>query len=164
VAAGGEEVGLPTALKVGLGLVVGAVLGTLAVVGVGGTLGFRWSRQRELDVKKDWPLAPVTAAARDLPPGTELAFEDLATRSIPKRLVTASMVAPRSSGLILEQRIQVPLEAGDPVLWGFFGVAGSWDHDVHLACAAAVDASPLVPKPLRSISEIRARLKAEGAR
>ncbi|HVG57193.1 MAG TPA: SAF domain-containing protein [Hyalangium sp.] len=77
-------------------------------------------------------LVPIVVAARDLPAGTVVTFDDLLQRGIPARLVTSSIVKPESASYVVQQPLMLPLLAGDPVQWSFFQLS---PKDVHEACA-----------------------------
>jgi pilus assembly protein CpaB len=63
---------------------------------------------------------PIVVAARDLPAGSTVTFDDIQQRSVPAELVTSSVVKPDSANFIVNQKLLVPVLAGDPLLWSFF--------------------------------------------
>ncbi len=71
-------------------------------------------------VKKGWNLVPVVVATADLPEGTVISMEVLSQRSVPEQFVTSSVVRPDSTQFILNQKLLVPVQAGDPMLWTQF--------------------------------------------
>jgi Flp pilus assembly protein CpaB len=77
-------------------------------------------------------LVAIVIAARDLPAGTVVTFDDLSQRSFPARLVTASLVKPESASYVINQPLKLPLLTGDPVQWEFFQQS---PKEVHEACA-----------------------------
>jgi pilus assembly protein CpaB len=81
-----------------------------------------WSavKKREADVRKGWNLVPVVVAAVDLSEGTVVTMEMVSQRSIPEQFVTSSVVKPDSASYIVNQKVLVPLQAGDPLLWSQF--------------------------------------------
>lgn len=101
------------------GLVLGLSLsGVFAlVVAVG---GFIWLKRREADVRKGWNLVPVVVAAVDIPENTVVTMEMVSQRSVPEQFVTSSVVKPDSASYIVNQKVLVPLQAGDPLLWSTF--------------------------------------------
>jgi pilus assembly protein CpaB len=82
-------------------------------------------RGTERGVKRGWNLVPVTVAAMNIAEGTMVDFEMISTREVPEQFVTASVVKPDSSAYIVNQRIMVPVQAGDPLLWSQFETARS---------------------------------------
>jgi pilus assembly protein CpaB len=77
-------------------------------------------KKREADVRKGWNLVPVVVAAVDLSEGTVVTMEMVSQRSIPEQFVTSSVVKPDSASYIVNQKVLVPLQAGDPLLWSQF--------------------------------------------
>lgn len=96
-------------------LIVAAVLGLLAFV-------VSWSaiKKREADVRKGWNLVPVVVTAVDISEGTVVTIDMISQRSIPEQFVTSSIVKPDSAPYIVGQKVLVPLQAGDPLLWSQF--------------------------------------------
>jgi pilus assembly protein CpaB len=96
-------------------LIVAAVLGLLAFI-------VSWSaiKKRETEVRKGWNLVPVVVAAVDISDGTVVTMDMISQRSIPEGFVTASVVKPDSANYIINQKVLVPLQAGDPLLWSQF--------------------------------------------
>jgi len=74
----------------------------------------------------------IVVATRDLPAGTLLKSTDVATRSVPRALVTASLIPPGSLTYLVDQRLLLPMLAGDPLQWGFFE---SHHVEAYQACA-----------------------------
>jgi pilus assembly protein CpaB len=71
-------------------------------------------------VKKGWNLVPVVVAAADLPEGTTIGLESISQRAVPEQFVTSSVVRPDSTEYVVNQRLLVPVQAGDPLLWTQF--------------------------------------------
>lgn len=96
-------------------LIVAAVLGVVAFL-------VSWSaiKKREADVRKGWNLVPVVVAAVDISEGTVVTMEMISQRSIPEQFVTSSVVKPDSASYIVNQKVLVALQAGDPLLWSQF--------------------------------------------
>lgn len=110
-----------------LGLLGGATIGffvTVLVVGVG---GYAWVRTKEKDVRRGWNLVPVVVAAQDIPEDTVISFEAISQRSVPEQFVTSSVVRPDSASYIVNQRILVPVQAGDMMLWSQFETKKKYD-------------------------------------
>ncbi len=96
-------------------LVVAAVLAV-----VGGTMGFTAIKKQEADVRRGWNMVPVIVAATDVPEGTVVTYEMISQRSVPEQFVTSSVVKPDSASYVVNQKVLVPIQAGDPLLWSQF--------------------------------------------
>ncbi|MEW5742096.1 MAG: Flp pilus assembly protein CpaB [Myxococcota bacterium] len=96
-------------------LIVAVVLGLVAFA-----VSFSAIRKREADVRKGWNLVPVVVATVDLSEGTVVTMEMISQRSIPEQFVTSSVVKPDSASYIVNQKVLVPLQAGDPLMWSQF--------------------------------------------
>ena len=94
----------PLFIAVTLGLVAGAVA----------YLGVQREKRR---ITEGWRLVPVIVASQDIPEGTPVSVEMLSLRPIPEQFVTSSVVKPDSVNFVVGQKILVPVQAGDPVLW-----------------------------------------------
>jgi pilus assembly protein CpaB len=77
-------------------------------------------RAAERDVKKDWRLVPIVVANASIAEGTEISPEMLSKRDVPEEFATSSVVKPEAFRYITGQRILVPVQAGDPLLWSEF--------------------------------------------
>ncbi|MGC4116464.1 MAG: Flp pilus assembly protein CpaB [Myxococcales bacterium] len=96
-------------------LIIAIVLGLLA--GAVAYLGIDREKKR---VKAGWNLVPVIVANQDIAEGTAVSFEMVSQRPIPEQFVTSSVVKPDSASYVIGQRVLVPLQAGDPLLWSQF--------------------------------------------
>src|SRR5438067_13301881 len=96
-------------------LVVALVLGLLA-----GVIAYSAIKKREADVRRGWNLVPVVVAATDLSEGSVVTFEMISQRSVPEQFVTSSVVKPDSASYVVNQKVLVPVQAGDPLLWSQF--------------------------------------------
>jgi Flp pilus assembly protein CpaB len=105
-----------------LGLLSGGALGFIASVFLVGVAGYSYVKKKEADVRRGWNLVPVVVAAQDIPEDTVVTFDVLSQRSVPEQFVTSSVVKPDSATYIVNQRILVPVQAGDPLLWSQFEV------------------------------------------
>lgn len=70
-----------------------------------------------------WNLVPVTVAATDLSEGTVVTEDKISTRAVPEHFVTASVVKPDGYSYVVGQKLLVPVQAGDPLLWSHFEMA-----------------------------------------
>ncbi len=96
-------------------LIIAIVLGLLA--GAVAYLGIDREKKR---VKAGWNLVPVIVANQDIPEGTQVSFDMVSQRPIPEQFVTSSVVKPDSASYIIGQKVLVPLQSGDPLLWSQF--------------------------------------------
>jgi pilus assembly protein CpaB len=96
-------------------LVVALVLGLLA-----GIVAWSAIKKKEADVRRGWNLVPVVVAAQDIPEGTVITFDMISQRSVPEQFVTSSVVKPDSASYVVNQKVLVPLQSGDPLLWSQF--------------------------------------------
>ncbi len=77
-------------------------------------------RSTEVNVRRGWSLVPIVVASESLPEGTTIDFNMISTREVPDVFVTSSVVKPDSSAYLLNQRLIVPVQGGDPLLWSQF--------------------------------------------
>lgn len=96
-------------------LVIALVLGLFA-----GLVAYSAIKKRESDVRKGWNLVSVVVAATDIAEGTVVSFDMISQRSVPEQFVTSSVVKPESASYVVNQKILVPVQAGDPLLWSQF--------------------------------------------
>jgi pilus assembly protein CpaB len=78
------------------------------------------SSAKEAELKRGWTLAPVIAAAEDIPEGTVITYQNISQRPVPEQFVTSSVVKPDSASYIVGQKVLVPVQAGDLMLWSMF--------------------------------------------
>jgi pilus assembly protein CpaB len=90
----------------------------LFVFGFG--VSFSAIQKQKNDVRKGWNLVPVVVSAVDISEGTVVTMEMISQRSIPEQFVTSSVVKPDSASYIVNQKVLVALQAGDPLLWSQF--------------------------------------------
>jgi pilus assembly protein CpaB len=96
-------------------LAVAAVLAFFA-----GTVAYSAIKKKEADVRRGWNLVPVVVAAVDLSEGSVVTFDQISQRSVPEQFVTSSVVKPDSASYVVNQKVLVPVQAGDPLLWSEF--------------------------------------------
>jgi pilus assembly protein CpaB len=65
-------------------------------------------------------LVPIVIASRDLPAGSTVTWDDISQRSVPAGLVTSSVVRPDSASYINNQKLVLPVLAGDAMQWSYF--------------------------------------------
>ena len=90
----------------------------LFVIGFG--VSFSAIQKQKNDVRKGWNLVPVVVSAVDISEGTVVTMEMISQRSIPEQFVTSSVVKPDSASYIVNQKVLVALQSGDPLLWSQF--------------------------------------------
>jgi pilus assembly protein CpaB len=90
----------------------------LFVIGFG--VSFSAIQKQKNDVRKGWNLVPVVVSAVDISEGTVVTMDMISQRSIPEQFVTSSVVKPDSASYIVNQKVLVALQAGDPLLWSQF--------------------------------------------
>jgi len=96
-------------------LLVAIVLGVLA-----GAVAYLSIKKKEREVKAGWNLVPVVVAADSVNEGTVVTYDMISQRPIPEQFVTSSVIKPDSANYIVGQKVLVPLQAGDPLLWSQF--------------------------------------------
>lgn len=96
-------------------LLIAVILGMLA-----GAVAWQGIKRKEKEVKAGWNLVPVIVANQDLAEGTVITYEMVSQRPIPEQFVTSSIVKPDSASYIIGQKVLVPLQTGDPLLWSQF--------------------------------------------
>jgi Flp pilus assembly protein CpaB len=62
-------------------------------------------------------LVPVVVASVDIAAGTRVTFDMISQRSVPEQFVTSSIVKPDSASYVVNQVIDHPMQAGDPLRW-----------------------------------------------
>jgi pilus assembly protein CpaB len=102
-------------LKGRVPLVIALVLALLA--GTFFWLAVEGERQK---VRRGWTLVPVVVAAQDVPEGAVLDLDMVQQQPIPEQFVTGSVVRPDSVNYVVGQKVMVPLQRGDPILWSHF--------------------------------------------
>src|SRR6266550_1652143 len=96
-------------------LLVALVLGLFA-----GVIAYSAIKKQEANVRRGWNLVPVVVAAVDISEGTQVSFDMISQRSVPEQFVTSSVVKPDSASYVVNQKVLVPVQAGDPLLWSQF--------------------------------------------
>ena len=96
-------------------LAVAAVLAICA-----GLVSYSSIKKKEADVRRGWNLVPVVVAAADISEGSVVSFDMISQRSVPEQFVTSSVVKPDSASYVVNQKVLVPVQAGDPLLWSQF--------------------------------------------
>ncbi len=124
-------------------LIVAIVLGVLA-----GVIHYTAINRKKKEVMAGWNLVPVIVASTDIPEGTVVTYEMINQRPVPEQFVTSSVVKPDSASYVVGQKVLVPLQSGDPLLWSQFETS-----------KAAEKLSTIIQKKGRAFT-----LEANGAR
>ncbi|MGQ0508509.1 MAG: Flp pilus assembly protein CpaB [Myxococcaceae bacterium] len=85
-------------------------------------------RSTKQELRRGWELIPVVVAAQDLPEGTEVTAQMVAERSVPEQFVTSSVIRPEQTSYVINQRVLVPVQKGDPLAWTHFGTGQPSDR------------------------------------
>ncbi len=102
-------------LKGKMPLIIAMVLGVLA-----GLLSYTAVKKASADARKGFVPVPVVVAAQDIAEGTVITYDLLSQRGMPEQFVTTSVVKPDNASYVIGQRVLVPIQAGDPILWTQF--------------------------------------------
>jgi len=108
-----------------LGILLGGLLGFIGGGLISGLVTWTLMTKHARELRKGWNLVPAVVASQDIPEGTVVTFDLLQQRSIPEQFVTASVVKPEGAETIVNQRLLVPVRAGDLLLWSQFEAKGS---------------------------------------
>ena len=104
-------------------LIIALVLGLLA-----GLLAYRTIKHKEDKVREGWNPVPVVVASRDVMEGSILEYDMVAKHQMPEQFVTPSVVQPNQFERVVGQKLMVPLQAGDMILWSHFRSEGSFER------------------------------------
>jgi pilus assembly protein CpaB len=96
------------------------LLSALSLGLLAGAVSYSAIKKKESDVRRGWNLVPVVVASMDVPEGAVLSFDQVSQRAVPEQFVTSSVVKPDSASYVVGQRVLVPIQAGDPLLWSQF--------------------------------------------
>jgi pilus assembly protein CpaB len=102
-------------LKGKIPLLVALGLGLLA-----GVVAFSAIKKREADARRGWNLVGVIVADQDIREGSTITSEMISQRPVPEQFVTSSVVKPDAVSYVLNQKVLVPIQAGDMLLWTQF--------------------------------------------
>lgn len=97
----------PLFIALGLGLLAGVI-------------AYSAVKRKELQVRQGWNPKLVVVATVDIAEGTVVTTEMIAQRDIPEKFVTSSVITPDSASYVVNQKLLVPVQAGDPLLWSQF--------------------------------------------
>jgi pilus assembly protein CpaB len=104
-------------------LIVAGVLGLMAAL-----LAYKTIQRKEEKIKEGWTLVPVVVANRDVVEGTVLDYDMVAKMQMPEQFVTPSVVKPSQFEKVIGQKLMVPLQRGDLILWSHFRSEGTFER------------------------------------
>jgi len=107
-------------LRVVMAALGGVLIGLFAGGVLIGLLSFYYVKKKADDARRGWNLVPVVVAAVDMPESTVVTIDNISQRMIPEQFVTSSVVKPESASHVVNQKILVPIQAGDPLYWTQF--------------------------------------------
>jgi pilus assembly protein CpaB len=110
-------------LKGKMPLIIALALGIVAAL-----LAYRTMRRHEERVKEGWTLVPVVVSNRDIVEGTVLDYDMVAKHQMPEQFVTPSVVNPKQFEKVIGQKLMVPLQRGDLILWSHFRSEGTFER------------------------------------
>jgi len=85
-----------------------------------GLVAYSAIKSKEAQVRRGWNLVSVVVAATDIPEGSIITADMISQRPVPEQFVTSSVVKPDAASYVVNQKVLVSLQAGDPVLWSQF--------------------------------------------
>lgn len=108
-------------------------------------------------------MVPVVMAAVDIEEGTILTMEMIQQRQMPAFYVTSSIIRPDSASYIIGQRLNVPVQKGDAMLWTQFEQMGQnkpalvakQDLDVGTVLTAAMFEEKQMPEAVVTSSVVK---------
>lgn len=124
-------------------LLIAGALGLLAAL-----LAYQSIKHEQDKAWNGLKLKPVVVVNQDLVEGAVLDHANVARSEMPERFVTPSVVTPEQFEKVAGQRIMVPLQRGDLVLWNHFRNEDTFQR-----------ISAIINRPTRAIS-----LRFSGAR
>jgi pilus assembly protein CpaB len=104
-------------------LIVAGILGILAAL-----LAYQTIKHNEMKAREGLNPVPVLVAARDMQEGTVLSYDLVARSTMPEKFVTGSVVPLGLLEKVMDQRLAVPLKAGDPIMWNHFRSEANFDR------------------------------------
>jgi pilus assembly protein CpaB len=102
------------------GLLLGATVGFIGGGLISGFVTWQLVTKQTQELRAGWELVPVVVASRDIREGEVMTFDKVVQRGVPGQFVSSSFVKPDGANFIMNQRLLVPVQAGDPLLWSQF--------------------------------------------
>ncbi len=103
-------------------------------------------------------LVPVVMAAVDIEAGTIVTMEMVQQRSIPSMYTTTSVVRPDSASYIIGQKLKVPVQQGDMMLWTHFETMAAEEMTTVVLAARDLPAGAELTNEVIEQREVPARL------
>ncbi len=104
-------------------LIIALGLGLMAAL-----LAYKTMQRAEDKVKEGWTLMPVVVSNRDIVEGTVLDYDMVAKHQMPEQFMTPSIVSPKQFEKVIGQKLMVPLQRGDLILWSHFRSEGTFER------------------------------------
>jgi len=104
-------------------LIIALGLGLMAAL-----LAYKTMQRAEEKVKEGWTLMPVVVSNRDIVEGTVLDYDMVAKHQMPEQFMTPSIVSPKQFEKVIGQKLMVPLQRGDLILWSHFRSEGTFER------------------------------------
>jgi len=104
-------------------LIIAGVLGLMAAL-----LAYKTIQHKEDKIKEGWALMPVVVSNRDISEGSVLDYDMVAKMQMPEQFVTPSVVKPSQFEKVIGQKLMVPLQRGDLILWSHFRSEGTFER------------------------------------
>jgi len=95
-----------------------AVAGLLVLIAVGATWFAVFATERSS--RANWNLVNVVVASEDLSEGDFITQENIAFRLVPDHSFGKEVVLPENFNEVVNNRLAMPMQAGDPLLWSHF--------------------------------------------
>ena len=102
-------------LKGKIPLLIALALGVFA-----GLVAWSALRRQKAEIEKGWNLVEVVVANTEISEGSVVTAEMVTRKMVPEQFVTSSVIKADSLHYVLDQRVVVALQAGDPLLWSQF--------------------------------------------
>jgi pilus assembly protein CpaB len=96
------------------------LLTALVLAAIAGVVAYSAVKKQIHDARVGWNLVSVVVATTDIAEGSTVTFDMISQRAVPEQFVTSSVVKPDSASYIVNQKVLVPVQAGDPLLWSQF--------------------------------------------
>lgn len=96
----------------GLGLAVGFAFFVLGSAGA-----YFFFKTQAQHARRGFNPVPIVVAVEDLGAGTPVTLDRISQRSLPEQFVTPSLVQPDKVSRVMNLKLRVPLQAGDPLRW-----------------------------------------------
>ncbi len=89
----------------------------LLLAAIAGLMTWSSIKEKKKEIERGWGLTEVLVYDTDLIEGSTLDNNMISKRGIPEQFVTNSVITPDNLRFIVGQRLNVPVKAGDSILW-----------------------------------------------